>query len=40
VRFEPAKGAVEQLDLFEGDGMCMGHRDWKEGDWGKDPVVE
>jgi hypothetical protein len=40
VRFEPTKGPVEQLDLFEGDGMCMGYHAWMEGDWGKDPVVE
>jgi hypothetical protein len=28
---------VEELDLFEGDGMCMGYHGWKEGDYGKVP---
>jgi hypothetical protein len=25
---------VEELDLFKGDGMCMGYHRWKEGDYG------
>ncbi len=30
---------VEELDLFHGDGMCMGYHGWLEGDFGEDPVV-
>jgi hypothetical protein len=28
------------LDLFAGDGMCMGFHGWKEGDYGDDAVVQ
>ncbi|AVP95695.1 hypothetical protein C7S18_00125 [Ahniella affigens] len=28
-----------QLDLREGDGMCMGYHGWIEGDFGEDPIV-
>lgn len=28
---------VEELDLAEGDGMCMGYHGWKEGDYGAVP---
>jgi hypothetical protein len=31
---------IDQLDLFHGDGMCMGFHGWLEGDFGKDPVVD
>ena len=30
---------VEQLDLGEGDGPCMGFHFWREGDFGEAPVV-
>jgi hypothetical protein len=26
---------VEELDLFKGDGMCMGYHGWKEDDYGR-----
>lgn len=28
-----------ELDLKDGDGMCMGYHDWLEGDYGTHPVV-
>jgi hypothetical protein len=28
-------GLVEDLDLFKGDGMCMGYHGWKEDDYGR-----
>lgn len=28
-----------ELDLFEGDGMCMGYHGWLEDDYGTTPVV-
>jgi hypothetical protein len=31
---------VDKLDLFHGDGMCMGFHAWVEGDFGTDPVVK
>lgn len=30
---------LQSLDLAEGDGMCMGFHGWREGDFGRDPVV-
>jgi hypothetical protein len=30
---------VRQLDLFDGDGVCMGYHDWKKGEFGDDPIV-
>jgi hypothetical protein len=30
---------VQQLDLREGDGMCMGYHAWCEGDFGSAPIV-
>ena len=30
---------VEQIDLAEGDGMCMGYHGWMENDFGKDNVA-
>lgn len=34
-----AGGVLSELDLRQGDGMCMGYHGWLEGDFGKDPVV-
>jgi hypothetical protein len=28
-------GLVEELDLFKGDGMCMGYHGWKQDDYGR-----
>ncbi|WP_439463612.1 hypothetical protein [Roseateles sp. NT4] len=28
-----------ELDLKDGDGMCMGYHGWLEGDYGEDPVA-
>ena len=28
-----------EIDLQEGDGMCMGYHGWLEGDFGEDPVA-
>jgi len=30
----------EELDLFDGDGMCMGFHGWLEGDFGTAPVAK
>jgi len=31
---------VDELDLFKGDGMCMGYHGWKEDDYGSErPAV-
>lgn len=29
----------ERLDLFDGDGMCMGFHGWLDGDFGDHPIV-
>jgi hypothetical protein len=41
------RGLVQELDLFKGDGVCMGYHGWKEDDYGsvrpavaKDPTEE
>lgn len=28
-----------EVDLRQGDGMCMGYHGWREGDFGTDPVL-
>ncbi len=33
------KRIESEVDLFQGDGMCMGYHGWLEGDFGSDPVV-
>jgi len=38
VNRSPEKIVVE-LDLKDGDGMCMGYHGWLEGNYGEDPVV-
>lgn len=30
---------IEEFDLRNGDGVCMGFHMWKEGDFGHDPVA-
>jgi hypothetical protein len=30
---------VEEIDLVDGDGMCMGYHDWIDGEFGQDPVA-
>ncbi|WP_020405829.1 hypothetical protein [Hahella ganghwensis] len=30
---------IDEVNLTEGDGMCMGYHDWLEGDFGEDPVA-
>jgi hypothetical protein len=32
-------GLLSEVDLRQGDGMCMGYHGWREGDFGKDPIV-
>jgi hypothetical protein len=34
-----AGGVLSEVNLREGDGMCMGYHGWLEGDFGKDPVA-
>ena len=34
-----AEEVVNQLDLRDGDGMCMGHHGWIAGDFGSDVVA-
>ncbi len=31
---------VQDLDLFSGDGMCMGYHFWLDGDFGATPVTQ
>lgn len=33
------ENTIEQVDLQDGDGMCMGYHRWLEGDFGRDPVA-
>jgi hypothetical protein len=37
-RGEPGE-IIKEMDLFDGDGMCMGYHNWVEGDFGQDPVA-
>jgi hypothetical protein len=30
---------VDEMDLAEGDGMCLGYHGWIKGDFGSNPVV-
>jgi len=39
VRLRKGTAVIDQVDLFEGDGMCMGFRYWLEGDFGETPIV-
>jgi hypothetical protein len=32
-------GVLSEVDLRNGDGMCMGYHGWLEDDFGKDPVA-
>jgi len=32
-------GVLSELDLRQGDGMCLGYHGWVEGDFGKNPVA-
>ncbi len=32
-------GLLSEVDLRQGDGMCMGYHGWLDGDFGKDPVA-
>jgi len=32
-------GALSEVNLRNGDGMCMGYHGWREGDFGKHPVA-
>ena len=33
------KEILDQSNLFEGDGMCMGYHGWLENDFGEDPIA-
>jgi hypothetical protein len=35
----PLSGLLLEVDLRQGDGMCMGYHGWLEGDYGKHPVA-
>ena len=35
-----SKRIVESLDLFDGDGACMGFHGWLEGDFGDKPILQ
>lgn len=32
-------GVLSEVDLRQGDGMCMGYHGWREGDFGKHPIA-
>ncbi len=39
-RNNPANdGALSEVDLQHGDGMCMGYHGWREGDFGTRPIA-
>lgn len=31
---------IQELNTFNGDGMCMGFHMWKDGDFGDDPILK
>ena len=35
-----AEEIINEFDLADGDGMCMGFHGWKDGDFGKNPPIE
>lgn len=35
----PKAHPLYELDLFHGDGMCMGYHGWREGKFGEHPVA-
>ena len=40
VRLRSGDTVTDELDLLDGDGMCMGYHGWLRGDFGEDPVTE
>jgi hypothetical protein len=38
-RGDSERGALSEVDLRNGDGMCMGYHGWLEGDFGKHQVA-
>ena len=34
-----SEAPIDSIDLFHGDGMCMGFHQWLQGDFGEDPVA-
>ncbi len=38
VNHEP-EGIAAEIDLRNGDGMCMGYHGWIDGDYGEVPIV-
>ncbi len=36
---EGAESVEQEVDLFDGDGMCMGYYGWLEGDYGSVPIA-
>jgi hypothetical protein len=39
IRLEEAGRIEQELNLFDGDGACMGYHGWVRGDFGDDPVA-
>jgi hypothetical protein len=39
LRTAASNSVVYSLDLFDGDGMCMGYHGWKVGDYGEAAVI-
>ena len=39
VMLEDDDTIIDSLDLFDGDGACMGYHLWKANDFGEDPVA-
>ena len=33
------EGVIGEMDLGDGDGMCMGYHDWIDGNFGEDVVA-
>jgi len=40
ILLEKSGQIIKSINTLDGDGMCMGFHDWKEGDFGEDNVVQ
>jgi hypothetical protein len=39
VRLQQGEDILQEMDLLDGDGACMGYHSWREGDFGQHPVA-
>jgi hypothetical protein len=40
ILLEKSGQIIQTINTLDGDGMCMGFHDWKEGDFGEDNIVQ